>query len=121
MKDDDEDGEAIDEDSVMLSNLVEVGTCFSYEYDYGDSWYQQIVVESVESIPQAVKTAVCLDGQRACPPEDCGGVRGFTEFLAAIGDPDHDEHQDYLDSVGGSYNPASFDLAAVNATLRRLR
>lgn len=105
---------------MILSDLVEAGTSFSYEYDFGDSWNHEIVVESVESVPQALKVAVCLDGQRACPPEDCGGVHGFAGFLEAIGDPDHDEHQDYLDRAGGSYDPANFDLAATNAALQRV-
>jgi hypothetical protein len=120
-EDDDVDGEAVDEDSVILSSLVEPGTGFSYEYDFGDSWNHEIVVESVESVPQALKVAVCLDGQRACPPEDCGGVHGFARFLEAIADPDHDEHLDYLNWVGGSFDPATLDLAAVNAALQRVR
>ena len=118
---DDDDDEAVDEGSVILVDLVETGARFSYEYDFGDSWNHQIVVEAVESAPQALKFAVCLEGQRACPPEDCGGVSGFAEFLEAIGDPDHDEHQDYLSWVGGSFDWERFDLAAVNATLQRLR
>jgi hypothetical protein len=120
-EDDDEDGEAEDEDSVILSDVVEAGASFSYLYDFGDSWIHEIVVESVGPVPQALKVAVCLDGQRACPPEDCGGVHGFKGFLEAIGDPDHDEHHEYLNWVGGSYDGAYFDLAAVNAALRRVR
>jgi hypothetical protein len=120
-EDDDDDGEAVDEDSVILADLVEARTSFSYEYDFGDSWNHEIVVESVGSVPQALKMAVCLDGQRACPPEDCGGVHGFVRFLEAIGDPDHDEHHDYLNRVGGSFDPTSFDLAAVNAAFQRVR
>jgi hypothetical protein len=119
-EDDDQDDEAIDEDSVILSDLVEAGTVFSYEYDFGDSWNHEIAVESVESVLQALKVAVCPDGQRACPPEDCGGVHGFAGFLEAIGDPDHAEHHDYLNWVGGSFDPARFDLAAINAVLQRV-
>ena len=101
--------------------LIEAPTSFTYEYDFGDSWNHQIEVEAVEMVPQALKVAVCLVGQRACPPEDCGGVSGFAEFLGAIGDPDHDEHQDSLSWVGGSFDPERFDLAAVNAALQRVR
>ncbi|HWF22453.1 MAG TPA: plasmid pRiA4b ORF-3 family protein [Acidimicrobiales bacterium] len=118
---DDEDDAVVDEDSVMLADLVEVGMSFSYVYDFGDGWNHEIVVESMEPVPQTLNVAVCLEGQGACPPEDCGGVDGFAQLVEAISDPDHDEHQEYRDWVGGSFDPAGFDLAAVNAALQRVR
>jgi hypothetical protein len=65
---------------------------FSYEYDFGDSWNHEVVVEDVSWAPYVLKHGVCLDGERACPPEDVGGARGYGEFLAALADPLHEEH-----------------------------
>ncbi len=58
---------------------------FFYEYDFGDTWGHEVVVESIEPVPLVLKFATCIDGQRACPPEDCGGTGGYGEFLEAIG------------------------------------
>lgn len=120
-EDGDGDEDAEDEDSVVLSGLVEAGTGFDYEYDFGDGWNHRIVVESVEVLPQALKHAVCLNGERACPPEDCGGVSGYQVFLQAIGDPGHPEHREFLDWRGGSFDAEAFNLAATNAALQRVR
>jgi len=62
----------------------------------------------------------CLTGRRACPPEDVGGVWGYQEFLEAINDPEHEQHEELLDWVDGEFDPEEFDLAAVNAMLERL-
>jgi hypothetical protein len=94
---------------------------FSYEYDFGDSWEHEVVVENVTWPPLALKFGVCLDGQNACPPEDVGGPSGYAHFLEAIGDPLHEEHDDYLVWVGHKFDSEAFDLAAANATLQRLR
>jgi hypothetical protein len=62
----------------------------------------------------------CLKGKRACPPEDVGGVWGYSYFLEAIQDPDHPEHTDYLDWVGEDFDPEAFDLNEVNEALQNL-
>ncbi len=94
---------------------------FSYEYDFGDSWSHEVVVEQT-SFPQlSLKFGVCIDGQNACPPEDVGGVHGYGGFLEALADPTHEEHDDYLVWVGYKFDPTAFDLATANAALQRLR
>lgn len=57
----------------------------------------------------------------ACPPEDVGGAGGYVEFLAAIADPRHEEHQNYLTWVGDRFDPARFDRAAVNRALAKIK
>ena len=71
--DDESEDEEIDEGSVLFSELVEAPMRFRYQYDFGDDWRHEVVVESIEPVPLILKFAACLDGQRACPPEDCGG------------------------------------------------
>jgi hypothetical protein len=80
-----------------------------YEYDFGDGWEHQIALEEVFPREAKVKYPRCLDGERACPPEDCGGVGGYENFLDIIGDPTHEEHEDMLEWIGGKFNPAAFD------------
>ena len=84
-----------------------------YTYDMGDNWHHTIVIEAIEPGRPDTKYPRYIDGARRCPPEDCGGPPGFAEFLAVIVDPDHEEHDETLAWVGGSYDPADFDPAAV--------
>lgn len=90
-------------------------------YDFGDNWGHAIVVEKILAPEPSERYPVCLKGVRAAPPEDVGGVWGYEEFLEAIRDPTHEEHQHLLDWLGGSWDPERFDLAAVNTALRRGR
>jgi hypothetical protein len=60
-------------------------------------------------------------GKRACPPEDCGGIWGYASFLDAIQDPQHPEHEEMLEWVGGEFNPEAFDLDEVNRDIQNLK
>ncbi|MBM3790946.1 MAG: plasmid pRiA4b ORF-3 family protein, partial [Acidobacteria bacterium] len=77
-----------------------------YEYDFGDGWDHEVVLEEIASRIPRKRYPICLDGARACPPEDCGGVYGYKEMLAVLGDPAHEEHDSMVEWVGGKYNPA---------------
>lgn len=59
----------------------------------------------------------CLDGKRACPPDDVGGVWGYEDFIKAIRNPRHPEHDEMLEWVGGKFDPEKFDLEGVNGML----
>ncbi len=61
---------------------------------------------------------VCIGGKRGCPPEDVGGVWRYQDFLEAISDPRHPEHDERLEWTGGAFDPEGFDIAAVNRALR---
>ncbi len=94
---------------------------FHYEYDFGDQWMHQLVVEERFPPEQGVKYPICVAGQRACPPEDCGGPWGYPGFVEAISNPDHRRHEEMLEWVGGEFDPERFDLESVNKQLRRMR
>ena len=110
-------------DDVLLLELgaIEPGFRFEYEYDFGDSWMHTLLLEKVLEPEPGQQVPVCIKGKRACPPEDVGGVWGYEGFLEAIGNPDHPEHEEYLEWIGGEFDPEVFDLVETNAMLQELR
>ncbi len=98
-----------------------VGTRFTYEYDFGDNWRHEVLVEKVVPVDRNGEYPICLAGARACPPEDCGGTSGYEELLEAVRDSQHPEHARMLTWLGGYFDSEAFDLAGVNRGLRRLR
>ena len=94
---------------------------FGYQYDFGDSWEHRIVVESIAEAKPDWPYPLCVAGERAGPPEDGGGAGGYQDFVAAIANPEHEEHENLLVWVGGAFDPEGFDINSVNRGLRRLR
>ncbi len=94
---------------------------FSYLYDMGDGWEHKILVEKILPVDPEVRYPRCIKGKRACPPEDCGGIWGYAEFLEAIQNPEHPEHSSMLEWIGGSFDPEEFDLEEINQQLKRVR
>jgi hypothetical protein len=118
--------EVKDERRVRLDRIAkEEGEAFVYVYDMGDSWRHQVLVEHVGADSGKAEGPVCLAGERACPPEDCGGVHGYYRTLEILRDPRHDEYKHiktWIESMtGGAFDPDAFDLEAVNAALNALR
>jgi hypothetical protein len=111
-------GDMQDEQGVTLGQIAtSEGFKFRYEYDFGDSWLHQVLVEKSLPPEQGRSYPVCIKGRRACPPEDVGGIWGYYYFLEAIQDPDHEEHDEYLEWIGGEFDPEAFDLEEVNQAL----
>jgi len=84
----------------------------SYEYDFGDSWHHEIVFEGILLKEKTIKYPCCIGGQRACPPEDCGGVWGYENLLKIIANPNNDEYKstiEWLSGWYGKYAPEAFD------------
>lgn len=97
------------------------GARFVYEYDFGDDWKHDILVEKILPAQAATRYPVCLAGRRASSPEDCGGMWGYEELLEAIRDPHHEEHEQMLMWPGGSFDSEAFELEGINRALRRIR
>ena len=108
--------------------FIELGDALEYEYDFGDGWCQEIVFVGLLLKDPGRKYPVCLDGARACPPEDCGGIRGYEEFLKILSNPSHEEYQSVVAWLKGHakdgypYEPDKFDPDAVkfNSPKKRL-
>jgi hypothetical protein len=93
--------------------LTEARPLAHYVYDFGDDWRHVVAYEGASPAEPGRRYPACVAGARACPPEDCGGVHGFADFLAAIADPKHPEHADLLAWVGGHYDPDAIDPVQV--------
>lgn len=110
------------ERTVRLSSVLgRVGAKAIYTYDMGDSWEHGIVLEKRLSVDPGTAYPVCTGGERACPPEDCGGIGGFYDLLDALGDPTHEQHDELLDWVGDDYDPDALSIEEVNRMLTPLR
>ncbi len=94
---------------------------FLYEYDFGDSWVHEVLVEKILPLEEGKRYPVCIAGKMACPPEDIGGVWGYYTFLDAVKDPSHPEHETMTEWIGGDFSPETFNPEAVNEELRKLR
>ena len=80
-----------------------------YVYDYGDDWQHSVKLEKILPRNENSEYPVCTGGARECPPEDCGGIWGYADFLEAIMDPQHSSHKEMLEWVGGHFDPEAFD------------
>jgi len=106
---------------MMLSQFLQKKSDkFIYEYDFGDSWEHEIKLENILKEDKELDSSLpmCIDGKKACPPEDCGGLPGYQELKKAINNPEHPEHEDYLEWVGEDFDPEEFDAGIVNELLR---
>lgn len=108
-----------DSAGVTLSSLLagDAMPRFTYLYDMGDRWEHEVTFEGFAEV--AGPTAACLAGARACPPEDCGGVGGYEYLLEILGDPDHSEHLDVVESLG-NFDPDVFDPEWATARMTRM-
>ena len=111
-----------DESKATLNQVAPVkGNSFFYEYDFGDSWIHEVVVEIIIDPDPDQIYPICLDGKRACPPEDCGGPPGYEEMFEALTDPKHHEHREFLEWIGDdSYDPEVFNPKLINAILKEI-
>lgn len=121
MMDDFDDFGALDYSGLRISDLVAqhgIKLRMSYEYDFGDGWQHELVLETVTESEPKIKYPRCVDGERACPPEDVGGVYGFADYVEAITNPNHSGHDDYLEWYG-PFDPAEFDAAKATRRMRK--
>jgi hypothetical protein len=85
----------------------------NYIYDFGDKWKHSITLEKILAKDKDTTYPKCIDGKRACPPEDFGGIWRYKEFLIAIQNPKHPQHEELLQWVGRRFDPEHFDVKEV--------
>ena len=117
------DEELLDETEILLKDNLSPKVTdfhFHYLYDFGDSWEHQVRVEQWLPTERGMTYPHCLDGERHCPPEDCGGIWGYEELLTVLNDKRHPERTETLQWLGGRFKPESFDMDKINRQLGKL-
>jgi hypothetical protein len=89
-----------------------------YDYDFGDDWSHEIILEKVLNIDINTIYPKCIKGQMCCPPEDCGGDWGYENILQIIQNKKHSEYKDTIEWLGGGFDPEYFDLEEINEGLQ---
>ena len=114
-------GEVISEGKATVATALEGRRSARYIYDFGDYWEHDIKVEPTPVQHLNLKMPVCIDGKNACPPEDCGGPPGYAEFLRAVTDPNHPEHEETLEWAGRPWDHTAFSIDSANQEIKRMR
>jgi hypothetical protein len=112
-----------DETDVLLSTLVPKSgrrRRWIYEYDFGDGWRHEVLFEGFPSADPKAKCPQCVEGERACPPEDCGGPWGYVDYLAAITDPKHEQHEE-MREWRGPFDPEAFDAKKATKEMKKIK
>ena len=92
----------------------------TYDYQFGEGWRVDIRVEKTAAAGKGVRYPTCVAGERAGPPEDCGGLESYHDMLACIKEPASDLGREWLGWLGPEYDPSVCDLDKVNQALRKL-
>ncbi len=97
------------------------GQKFAYLYDFGDNWVHSIIVEKILDEKEAGGAPVCLAGERACPPEDCGSVEGYYELLKIQKNKKHPRYREMIaEWLGEDFDFEVFDIKMVNKELKTI-
>lgn len=109
------------ENYFRIRSLLEEGDRFIYNYDFGDNWMLDLEVLKTGVPDKDVRYPICFDGERAGPPEDVGGIGGYQDFVEAIKNPLHEDHNESVEWAPANFNPDFFDLKAANKKLPKIR
>lgn len=102
----------------LLAAVPSVGTSFTYVYDFGDGWEHELLLEAIPMSEPAATYPRCLAGERRCPPEDVGGIGGYADYLEAMFDPNHTEHEERM-MWRGPFDAEEFSVEKVNQELAK--
>jgi hypothetical protein len=121
MYEDVDESDMRDERDYRLNKLLQEGDCFEYVYDYGDYWEHEILVEKIVPAEEGVYYPICTYGERACPPEDCGGPGGYEELLKVLSEPDHEDYKHLSGWAGKDFDSEKFDAKKTDRMLRNIK
>lgn len=111
--------DGLDENQYQLGEvLTSVGDKMRWDYDFGDGWEHNVVVEKIFEAEPAVEYPTCLAGRRACPPEDCGGPDGYAQLLEVLADPSHPDHDELREWAPTDFDPDYFDAEEASLEMR---
>lgn len=97
--------------------LIAVGDTLSYMYDMGDSWGHTITLKAI--LPDTPESKIqCLEASRACPPEDCGGIKGYYDILRILDHFGTEEYNEMMVWLDG-WHPENIILGNINRRLKK--
>jgi hypothetical protein len=110
-----------DDRDITLADLdLEHRGRFTYGYHFGEGWQVEIKLEKVSPVEKGLFYPLCTGGERAGPPEDCGGLEAFHDMLDCIKEPHTELGREWLEWLGPDYNPETCDLEKINKSLKKL-
>jgi hypothetical protein len=115
-----DDEEFQDLTKISLDQLgLKKNNTFYYLYDFGDDWHHSLKVLSTDYVPTIPGTEFgCFGGERACPPEDCGGPWNYDSMLKILADPSHEEYEETMDFLEEDFDPEDFDPDEIHGFLQ---
>ena len=117
--DEDSFEEIVDYRKLMLKSVLSFEKeKITYEYDFGDGWEHELVLEKILN-NQTIENPICVAGKRNCPPEDCGGPYGYMDLLNVIADPENEEYKEMKSWIGDDFDSEYFDKEWINILLTR--
>lgn len=106
-----------DEKDVALMECVRrTNDQILYTYDV---WKHTIVLQDVLSVADNTPNPVVINGDGACPPENCGGIWAYEELKQILENPKHEEYEDFCDLYGDDFDPDDFDLEIGNVLIQK--
>lgn len=109
-----------DSRTVKLKTILKKeGSKIVYEYDFGDGWNHDIILEKIIKAEDNGQIPRCIKGKGNCPPEDCGGPYGYMELLKTISNPKHEDYESMMEWLGGEFDPDFFDINQINQQLKQ--
>ena len=116
-----DEADIIDAKKTKLTDLINnENESLNYTYDFGDSWDHTIIFEKIVMLEDDHQMPFCIAGALKCPPEDCGGIPGFYNFLNILSDKHHEEYKETKIWAGGKFNVNEFDLLKINKQLKKI-
>lgn len=120
--------ELMEQEGVMDESIFHIKDYFTepqkkidYEYDFGDGWMHELIFEKSINGEDGKFYPACFEGQGNCPPEDCGGVHGFSSLVQVMKSKKGKEYKEFKEWLGGDYDQDEFDLEYINESLKTYR
>jgi hypothetical protein len=114
-----DNNDMLDEKKAKLTDLLaRPKDRFIYVYDFGDNWEHVVELAEIKEAEPGVKYPLCLAGERACPPDDCGGAWAYEDFLKTLRGRNKKKRQELLDWLGYDFDPEAFDIEEINKSLK---
>ncbi len=109
----------LDDSKMTVGRAIKINPKFEFIYDFGDWWSHLIEFEDRFEANVNEHYPVCVTGENAAPPEDCGGIAGFEEYKNSTPTVKFPKPKSVFDSIEilrreDVFDPTFFDIIAIN-------